>query len=199
MTVNRRAFGASIALAIVVSIAGGYALSRSDSRGGPGNGASPPVDVLLDNPGVEQIPAIRPNAEVEGDALAIVDVVDNDGATVSTADLLGQPLIINYWYSTCVPCKRELPAFAAVHAELGDRIRFVGMNPFDTPETNESFARERGVHYELLRDPDGAFTDAVGIANAPVTLFVATDGTIVRQTAELNEAQLLEYATELLA
>jgi demethylmenaquinone methyltransferase/2-methoxy-6-polyprenyl-1,4-benzoquinol methylase len=42
---------------------------------------------------------------------------------------------------------------------------------------NESFARERGVQYELLRDVDGAFTDAVGIATQPVTLFVAADGT----------------------
>ncbi len=88
--------------------------------------------------------------------------------------------------------------FAAVQDELGDRIRFVGVNPYDTPETNLSFAQERGVAYELLRDPDGAFVDAAGIAAFPVTLFVSADGTIVRQTGALDEADLRTYAEELL-
>lgn len=194
MAVNRRVLGASIAVALAVSVIGGYALSRSND----GSGTADDVDVVLDTPGIEQLPGISVNAEVEGETLPIVDLVDNDGGTISTADLLGQPLIMNYWFSTCVPCKKELPAFATVHAEFGDRIRFVGVNPVDTPEVNETFARERGVQYELLRDPDGAFTDAVGIANAPVTLFITADGTIVRQTAVLDADELRSYARELL-
>ena len=195
MGVNRRVLGGSIVAAIVISLGGGYALSRT---GDPSDSASTSVDAVLDTPGVEQIPAIQPNADVEGSVLPTVDLLSNDGSAIATADLLGQALIINYWYSTCAPCKKELPAFAAVHAELGDRIRFIGVNPFDTPEVNESFARDRGVQYELLRDPDGAFTAAVGIASAPVTLFVAADGSIVRQAAVLTEAELRSYAMELL-
>jgi thiol-disulfide isomerase/thioredoxin len=136
---------------------------------------------------------------VQGTSLPTVDLTTNDGGTVVTADLLGQPVVINVWNSTCGPCKKELPAFAAVHAQYGDRVRFVGVNTLDVPEVNESFARERGVQYELLRDVDGAFTDAVGIATQPVTLFVAADGTIVRQTGVLDEATLQQYVDELLA
>jgi peroxiredoxin len=192
MAVNRRVLGISITAALAVSVVGGYALSRRDDT------TTAPDDVVLDTPGIEQIPAISANANVEGVLLPTVDLVDNDGAVISTADLIGQPLIINYWFSTCAPCKRELPDFASVHADLGDRIRFVGVNPVDTAEVNGSFAHDRGVRYELLRDPDGAFTDAVGIANAPVTLFIAADGTIVRQTASLDAATLRADALELL-
>ncbi|MFM2073611.1 MAG: hypothetical protein RLZZ623_3875 [Actinomycetota bacterium] len=192
MAVNRRVLGISITAAIAVSVVGGYALSRSNDT------STASDDVVLDTPGIEQIPAIGANANVEGVPLPIVDLVDNNGTVISTADLIGQPLIINYWFSTCAPCKKELPDFASVHADLGDQIRFVGVNPVDTPEVNESFAHDRGVRYELLRDPDGAFTDAVGIANAPVTLFIAADGTIVRQTASLDAATLRADALELL-
>jgi hypothetical protein len=62
-----------------------------------------------------------------------------------------------------------------------------------------SFAAERGVHYELYRDPDGAYGSEVGIATYPVTLFVAADGTVVRQTGVLDEDELRQYAAELLA
>lgn len=187
----------SLAAALLVSIGGGYALSRSDSStdaNGTGNGD----DVTMDQPGGVQDPTIGTNAAVTGTPLPVVDVEDNDGNTISTGDLTGQPLIVNVWFSTCGPCKKELPEFAAVHAELGDQIRFVGVNPSDSPDTNRSFAAERGVTYELLRDPNGTFIDAVGITAFPVTLFVRADGSIARQTGELDEATLRRYAEELL-
>jgi len=211
---NRRLFLGSLGAAVVVSVAGGFALSRAgndnyndndndndgDSGTGTGTGDDSAGDqVEMDQPGGVQDPTIGTNAAVTGTPLPVVDVEDNDGNTISTVDLIGQPLIINFWFSTCPPCKKELPEFAKVHGELGDEIRFVGINPSDSPETNHDFAADRGVTYELLRDPDGSFTDAVGISAFPVTLFVRPDGGIVRQTGELDETELRRYATELLS
>ena len=200
MAVNPRLLVASLVVAASVSVAGGWALSQAgdDTSTGTSTVGSDDSVVDLGSTTVAQIPAISTNAALSGDPLPDVTLVDNDGNEVRTTDLLGEPLVLNLWFSTCVPCKRELPEFAIVHGELGDRIRFVGVNPQDTAETNESFARERGVQYELLRDPDGAFTAELGIANFPVTLFVVADGTIVRQTGVLDEATLREYAEELL-
>lgn len=191
VAVNRRLLAASVAAAVVISVGVGWAISRGDDR--------PSDDVTLDSAGVEQFPSIGTNAAVSGDALPDVTLVDNDGNDVPLRSLVGTPLVINYWFSTCGPCKTELQGFGVVHGELGDQIRFVGVNPLDTPEVNLSFAADRGVHYELLRDPDGAYSSEIGIVNAPVTLFVAADGTIVRQTGVLTEDELRRYANELLA
>jgi peroxiredoxin len=190
---HRRLLVASLAVAIVVSLIGGWALSRTGDD-------LPAVDDEIDlgTPTVAQVPGISTNAEVTGDALADITLEDNDGNPVTTRDLVGQPMIINYWYSTCAPCKKELPDFAIVHGELGDQIRFVGVNPLDTPEVNVSFARDRGVTYELLRDPADEFSSIIGVAAAPFTLFVAADGTVVRQAGVLDAAALRAYAQELL-
>jgi thiol-disulfide isomerase/thioredoxin len=183
----------SLGVAVAVSVGGGFLISRTDD-----DGASPQPDAVLTDPGVAQVPTIGTNAVVAGTPLAVAALEDNTGNALSSADLVGRPLIINVWNSTCAPCKRELPAFAAVHAELGDHIRFVGVNNLDSPDVNESFARERGVGYELLRDVNDGFASTVGIATLPVTLFVDADGTIVRQTGVLEEDELREYAEELL-
>jgi thiol-disulfide isomerase/thioredoxin len=195
VAVNPRLLAASLGVGLLISVGGGYLLSRSDDGDGD---TTTDDEVVLDTPGEAQIPTIGTNAAVEGTALAITPLEDNEGNRLSSADLLGHPLIINVWNSTCAPCKRELPAFAAVHADLGDEIRFVGINNLDTPEVNESFATERGVRYELLRDVADGFASTVGIATLPVTLFVDADGTIVRQTGVLEEDELREYAAELL-
>ena len=188
---------ASLAAALVVSVVGGWALSRSGDD--TSNADGPPLDAVLETPGTAQIPSIETNPQVSGDQLPVVELETNGGEAISTSELLGQPMVINYWYSTCAPCKKELPAFATVHAEFGDRVRFVGVNPLDTPEMNESFARERGVQYELLRDPGDQYGSTIGIATAPFTLFVAADGSIVRQTGVLDEAELRTYVEELLS
>jgi thiol-disulfide isomerase/thioredoxin len=191
VAVHRRALFVSLGVAVVVSVAGGWLVARSDG------GADDDLDVVLDTPGVEQIPSIATNAPVQGDPLPTVDLVDDDGDPISTADLVGTPLVVNVWNSTCAPCRRELPDFAAVHADVGDEVRFVGVNNLDTPEVNLSFARDRGVRYELLRDTQDAFASEVGIAALPVTLFVAPDGTILRQTGVLEEDDLRAIIDEL--
>lgn len=191
---------ASLATAVVVSVVGGWALSRSgDDTSSADTSTGDDEVAVLDTPGTAQIPGIETNDQVDGDPLPSIELFTNDGEAIDTDDLRGRPLVINLWYSTCEPCKRELPAFAEVHAEFGDRVRFIGVNPQDVPETNESFARERGVQYELLLDRDGAFTVELGVARFPSTFFVSADGTIVRQSGVLEADDLRSYVEELLA
>ena len=122
--------------------------------------------------------------------LPTVPLTTVDGDTVSTAALLGGPVVVNIWYSTCPPCERELVDFADVHGEVGDQVRFVGVDPVDTAETMQAFATDRGVAYELLRDADAAFVDALGIVGFPTTLFVDANGVVVGQYGVLDAAEL---------
>ena len=86
--------------------------------------------------------------------------------------LEGKPLVLNFWYSTCLPCRKEMPDFQQVHDEIGDRVRIIGVNPLDSGGRAQDFATQVGATYELLRDPDGRVTSALGIARFPTTVFV---------------------------
>lgn len=152
----------------------------------------PPVDgeVVLDEPGIYDQPVDEINEAVTGDDVPLVALFDAAGTEVSLGDYRGQPMVVNLWFSRCVPCQRELQDFAEVHAELGDAVRFVGVDPFDTVEAMERFAAARGVEYELLRDPERDFTNAIGVVAFPVTLFVDENGRIVRQTGAIDADEL---------
>jgi peroxiredoxin len=131
------------------------------------------------------------NDAVAGDPLPNVVLLDRDDNEVRTTDLLGEPLVINLWFSTCPPCAKELPDFAEVDAERDD-VRFIGVNTIDSVEVMERFAGERGVEYDLLRDELAELTDGVGAVAFPVTLFVTSDGTIVDQAGVLDADGLRE-------
>lgn len=186
VTVNKRLLFASLAVAAaVVTTVGVAAAIRGDS-----NDAID--DVTISNPG-DLAPSIGTNAVLSGRSIPALDIRTIDGDTLSTADLLGRPLVINLWYSTCGPCKRELPAFAQAHSVYGDTVRFVGINPSALDSKSEDkFARDKGVQYELYYDPDGEITTQLGIATMPQTLFVDTTGKILDQTGELTADKLEE-------
>jgi len=139
------------------------------------------------------------NTEVEGDLLPETILLDSDDNEISSAELLGSPLVVNLWFSTCAPCAKELPDFAEVHAEVGDEVRFVGVNTLDSVEVMERFAAERGVQYELLRDRLDEFTNEIGAVAFPITLFVASNGVIVEQAGVLDADALREKVANLVA
>jgi len=186
--VRPRLLVVSLLIAAVVSLGLGWVIARggTDTSGG-GTVSIDSTDSPL------QPPTIETNAVVKGDALPEVNVQTLDGTDVSIRSLAGQPMVINVWGSTCVPCQKELPDFAAAHLTYGDRVRFVGISFLGASDREESFARDRGVQYELLYDGDGAFINEVGIATFPVTLFVNANGVIVRQTGQLNEESITKF------
>lgn len=194
-SIRPRLLAVSLAIAVVVSAIGALVWANS-----VGSDRRADADAVLDQPGVVPFPDSGiTNPDMEGDVLPVADLSDAEGNLVSTASLLGgEPLVLNFWYSTCAPCRKELPDFAEVHAELGDEVRFIGVNPWDSWEVQERFATERGVEYELLLDDTQELQLDLELLNYPTTLFVTPDGMIVEQAGVLDADGLRMKVDELL-
>lgn len=161
--------------------------------------STPVVNATLTTPGLVPYPTIGTNDDLVGRTLPTSTIISLDGTRMSTSDLFGTPLLINFWFSTCEPCRREMPTLAAAHRQYGDSIRFVGLNMNDSATVARAFAEKYGVTYELFAEPSGVFVTALGIATAPFTLFVNSDGRIVNQFAgELTASTLDALISEAL-
>ncbi|MEO5974626.1 MAG: TlpA disulfide reductase family protein [Ilumatobacteraceae bacterium] len=188
MPTNRRLLITSLIWALILSVVIGWWWSAQ---------STPSVDAVLTSPGIVPYPTIGTNDEVTGQLLPVSQIVSLTGTTMSTIDLIGKPLLINFWFSTCEPCRREMPVLAAAHRKYGDSIRFVGINMNDSASVAKSFALKWGVTYELFIEPSGGLVTALGIATAPFTIFVDGDGRIVNQYAgELTTATLEAIISE---
>ena len=132
-----------------------------------------------------------------GSKLPAINLENVDGQEVSTQSLLNKPLVVNVWYSTCEPCRRELPALAKADMQYRDQVRFVGVNIKDSATVAREFASQYGVKFELLLDKNGQFISQLGIATAPVTLAIDQRGVIVGQKAgEISASELDELVKE---
>lgn len=115
------------------------------------------------------------------DAVRLPDVLVStlDGTAVSLPSLAdGTPLLINYWYAACPPCKEEMPALAALAREFSGRVTFIGINPQDDAATAQRVATERGTSYRQLLDSTQRSVDALRLTGFPTTVLVTRFGTI---------------------
>ena len=171
------------AVVLAVSVGGGWLWSSA---------SEPDLDARLTTPGEVPYPTIATNSAVAGTSLPEVSLLTLDNKTIESITLIGKPLILNFWYSTCEPCRREMPVLAASAKTHSSLVRFVGINMNDSIETATAFVAKYNVLYDIMFDPSGSFIGALGIGTAPMTLFIDAQGIIVDQVAGEITADKLE-------
>lgn len=114
-------------------------------------------------------------------------------AALTLESVAGMPLVLNFWASWCVPCRRELPALGNVERLFGERIAFLGVNHQDDRDTALQLLEEAGVAYPTGFDPGGQVAREFGLYGMPTTVFISADGEVLeRRTGEISESQLVE-------
>lgn len=102
------------------------------------------------------------------------------GGAVDLSRLRG-PAVVNLWASWCKPCREELPLFARLDEQTGDRLAVVGIDVQDSdPEAAVRLAADAGVTYPQLVDPDSVARGPLRVVGLPQTLFVDAQGRMVR-------------------
>lgn len=120
-----------------------------------------------------------------------------DGRSVSLEQFRGRPLILNFWWTGCPPCRQELPAlerFAAQHPG----VSLLLIDNRESRPTATGYLRSIGVKAPLALDQDGRVATAYRVAGFPTTVLVGPDGTIRDQQAgPVNEAALVQALSSL--
>ena len=125
-----------------------------------------------------------------------------DGSTISSADLAGKVVVLNFWASWCEPCRNEVPVleeFWKDQQAAGEDTVVIGVGiRTDKQADAEAFVEEFGITYPVGRDTQ---TDQPGVgpietafdipAAYPSTMFIGPDGTITRfHLGPITESQL---------
>lgn len=119
------------------------------------------------------------------------------GSKVSLEESRGRPVILNFWWSGCVPCRTEMPMlqrFADQHPD----VSLLLIDSSDSPQAARAFAQSMGVKAPVLMDQDGSTMAAYHVAYFPTTIVVGPDG-VQRfvHTGEVDEGALAQQISNL--
>jgi thiol-disulfide isomerase/thioredoxin len=106
-------------------------------------------------------------------------VKDLQGREISSADLRGKVVLIDFWAEWCQPCKKEMPGYQKLLDRYGYRGFVVIGFKFDTMRDMEDpvlFAKKLGVQYPLAVATDDLKQTFGGIEGLPTTMIYDRQG-----------------------
>src|SRR4029077_4076098 len=65
--------------------------------------------------------------------LADFTVTDLNGRTISSADLRGKVVLVNFWATWCPPCRAEIPNLIKLQDKYRDQLVVLGISEDEVP------------------------------------------------------------------
>ncbi|MCA6073746.1 peroxiredoxin family protein [Fulvivirga sedimenti] len=107
---------------------------------------------------------------------------DINGNNISSEDLKGKAVHINFWSVTCAPCIEEFPELNKLREKYQeDGVVFLAIAPESKTKVNKVLEKNP-LNYTVIADAANYFKE-VGISGYPVNFFVNSNG-IITEVAE---------------
>ena len=108
-----------------------------------------------------------------GRTLAPFSLESLDGRAVSLADARGAPVLVHYFATWCLPCRRELPALAALSARLpASQLNVIAISVAEPDIRVRRFFEALPVPFPVVLDRQRALARQWGIDVLPTTILL---------------------------
>lgn len=117
-----------------------------------------------------------------------------DGKGFDLSRRKGSWVVLNFFQSTCLPCKAEHPelvAFAQQQSEIADGAELYTVIKDDADDAVGSWFAEHGGGWPIVKDDDGAISTAFGVAQVPETWIIDPSGVVAVRYATTITAESL--------
>jgi cytochrome c biogenesis protein CcmG/thiol:disulfide interchange protein DsbE len=118
-----------------------------------------------------------------GRVAPVVEGTTLDGGSISSDDLRGQWVVVNFFASWCTPCQLEHPdllRFDEEHRANGDAA-LIGVTFDNKLSDAREFFADKGGTWPVINDPENSIGVAYGVTQPPETYVISPNGTLVQK------------------
>lgn len=119
-------------------------------------------------------------------------------AALDLSDYAGKVVVVDFWASWCVPCRRSFPWLDEMQAKYADQgLVVVGVNVDRNGEDARAFLEEYPVSFRIVSDPDGDLARQFDVIAMPSSFVIGRDGKVVKTHLGFKVRKQDEYETAL--
>ncbi len=154
---------------------------------------SPATNPELDPVAPDELGIIDPGSPEPGGWAPDFVLRDLERNIVRLSDLRGQPVVLNFFASWCVPCMAELPLIQEAHLQAEEKRWVVlGIAVQDSRRAVRSLSESMGLTVPMLFAGDSSVGQAYEVIGPPATFFIDGTGKIVSSVLGVMDHEELE-------
>jgi peroxiredoxin len=119
-------------------------------------------------------------------------VTTTEGQRFRLKDLEGRVVLVNFFATWCVPCRKELPHLQSMWEEFGGEgdFRMIVVGREETLETVKKFKEEQRFGFPMAPDAEASVFKLYATDSIPRTYLLDRSGVIVFQSVGYHEAEM---------
>jgi len=129
--------------------------------------------------------------------LLLVSVASSNTTAATEFDLRefhGKVVVLDFWASWCVPCRRSFPWMNSMQEKYGDEgLVIIGVNLDAVDADAQAFLRETPADFRIIRDPDGALAREYDVIAMPTSYIFDRNGDLVTRHLGFKVRRQEEY------
>jgi thiol-disulfide isomerase/thioredoxin len=111
--------------------------------------------------------------------------------------LKGRVVLVNFWATWCVPCRKEMPDLQALYDKYKDHGFVVFSISDEEANKVKPFIAEKKISYPILLDPGRKVNDLFIIQAIPENFVYDREGKLVAQSTHMRTRnQLMEMLAQ---
>jgi len=133
--------------------------------------------------------------------LLLVGVLAGFGSATSLADdtlvldeFEGSVVVVDFWASWCVPCRRSFPWLNEMHAKYGeDGLVIIGINLDANRKDADAFLMDYPAAFRIYYDTEAVLAEEFGVEAMPSSFVIGRDGEIMARHLGFKVKRQQEY------
>lgn len=106
-----------------------------------------------------------------------------DGQEVTLSSFVGKIVLLNFWATWCIPCRKEMPAIDTLYQEFKDEgLVVLAIDYQETSDKIKAFLEETKVSFPILLDSEGKTTKDYGVRGLPTSYLIDKEGFLIGWT-----------------
>lgn len=132
--------------------------------------------------------------------ICCIPLVAGATETFQSSDYRGKVVVLDFWASWCVPCRRSFPWMNEMQQKYGDEgLVIVAVNLDNEALDAAKFLQAYPAEFKIAYDPERNLARDYGVEAMPSSFLIDRDGTVIERHRGFKTANTDDYEAAIIS